>query len=130
MYIMKRFKKEEMLPYGSINAAMTDKELLDLFDTNRQKATTVLIEQYSALVYTIIYSKLGKLCPKEDIEETVSDVFIQLCRYADRIDLTKGSINSETWRSDNNASYINLGELIDLDNCIGVEINGTKYMRK
>ena len=83
MYIMKRFKEVKL---------MTDREILDLYSQNPEKATTYLVDKYSALVYTIVYSKLGNISAKEDIEETVADVFIQLFRYANSIDLEKGSI--------------------------------------
>ena len=83
MYIMKRFKEVKL---------MTDREILDLYSQNPEKAITYLVDKYSALVYTIVYSKLGNISAKEDIEETVADVFIQLFRYANSIDLEKGSI--------------------------------------
>lgn len=71
---------------------MTDREILDLYFEDTEKAMSILVDKYSSLVYTIVYSKLGKLSAKEDIEETVADVFIQLFRYSDSIDLEKGPI--------------------------------------
>ena len=85
MYIMKRFKEVKL---------MTDREILNLYSQNPEKAITYLVDKYSALVYTIVYSKLGNVSAKEDIEETVADVFIQLFRYTNNIDLEKGSIKS------------------------------------
>lgn len=85
MYIMKRFKEVKL---------MTDREILNLYSQNPEKAITYLVDKYSALVYTIVYSKLGNVSAKEDIEETVADVFIQLYRYTNSIDLEKGSIKS------------------------------------
>ena len=85
MYIMKRFKEVKL---------MTDREILNLYSQNPEKAITYLVDTYSALVYTIVYSKLGNVSAKEDIEETVADVFIQLFRYTNNIDLEKGSIKS------------------------------------
>lgn len=85
MYIMKRFKEVKL---------MTDWEIINLYSQNPEKAITYLVDRYSALVYTIVYSKLGNVSAKEDIEETVADVFIQLYRYTNSIDLEKGSIKS------------------------------------
>jgi RNA polymerase sigma-70 factor (ECF subfamily) len=47
-----------------------------------------------ALVYTIVYGKLSNVCNKQDIEETVSDIFYQIYRARNLIDLEKGSLKS------------------------------------
>lgn len=73
---------------------MTDNELLGLFKTDPDPAMRAAITQYGGLVYRIVYSKLGALCQREDIEETVSDIFLLLYRSADKIDPEKGSLKA------------------------------------
>ncbi|MDO4943668.1 MAG: sigma-70 family RNA polymerase sigma factor [Ruminococcus sp.] len=73
---------------------MTDRELLDLFGSDIQSAMSAAVDIYSPLVYTIVYSKLGSMCPKEDVEETVSDIFVLLYRNYGKIDLKKGSLKA------------------------------------
>ncbi len=69
---------------------MTDSELLDLFDSDIGTAISAAVDIFSLLVYKIVYSKLRSQCPKEDVEETVSDIFILLYRNYRKIDLQKG----------------------------------------
>lgn len=73
---------------------MTDRELLDLFGSDIGAAMSAAVDIYSPLVYTIVYSKLGSQCPKEDVEETVSDIFVLLYRNYRKIDLHKGSLKA------------------------------------
>lgn len=73
---------------------MTDNELLGLFVTDPNSAMRTAVRQYGGLVYKIVYSKLGVLCQREDIEETVSDIFVLLYRNADKIDTSKGTVKA------------------------------------
>lgn len=73
---------------------MTDKELITLFATDPNAAIRTAVRQYGGLVYRIVYSKLGALCQREDIEETVSDIFLLLYQNADKIDPEKGSLKA------------------------------------
>jgi len=54
----------------------------------------MMMNNYMALIYTIIFNKLSSMYSKEDIEECVSDVFFEVFRYRNRIDLQKGSIKA------------------------------------
>ena len=55
---------------------MKDHEVLELLKSSPQEGLAAVVGQYSAYVYTIVNSRLGGICPKEDIEEAVSDVFM------------------------------------------------------
>lgn len=59
---------------------MTDSELLSLLDTDAERGLAALISQYGGYVKTIVKSKLTE-APAEDIEETVSDVFIAFWQW-------------------------------------------------
>lgn len=63
---------------------------------NRQTAEgiRILTAQYGGLVYSITWRRLQGCLRKEDIEECVSDVFFELYRCRDKIDLSKGSLKT------------------------------------
>ena len=61
---------------------MNDKELALLFYDDPQEGLRQAVGLYSAYVYKIARSKLSDVCTSEDIEEAVSDVFMQLYAYA------------------------------------------------
>ncbi len=56
---------------------MTDHELLTLLRENPESGFRELLRLYSGYVYTIVRGKLCDCGTQEDIEETVSDVFVQ-----------------------------------------------------
>lgn len=72
---------------------MTDIELLGLYKTDEQRAVRLTAEIYHAYVLKIVSGRLADASP-EDIEETVSDVFIRFWQDADKIDLSRGSIKA------------------------------------
>ncbi len=55
---------------------MTDNELLRLLQQNPEKGLEAVVRQYSAYVMKIVYTRLGDVCTREDMEETVSDIFL------------------------------------------------------
>lgn len=57
---------------------MTDEELLTLLRQDPERGFPALIRQYGGYVYTIVRNRLISCAAPEDIEETVSDVFVQL----------------------------------------------------
>lgn len=59
---------------------MTDAELLTLLRDDPERGLALLISQYGGYVYTVVRSKLSD-ASREDIEETVSDVFIKLWQW-------------------------------------------------
>ncbi|MBQ8210203.1 MAG: sigma-70 family RNA polymerase sigma factor [Clostridia bacterium] len=73
---------------------MTQEELLQLIKSDTEKGMQAILKQYSALVYKIAWSKLSSVCTAQDIEETVSDIFIEFYKRIEVIDLTKGSLTS------------------------------------
>ena len=73
---------------------ISDIELLDMLNNKPEIGLKIMMDDYIALVYTIIFNKLSSIYSKEDIEECVSDVFFEVFHYKHRIDLTKGSIKA------------------------------------
>ena len=55
---------------------MNDNELLILLRSDPERGLAQTVALYSAYVYKIAHAKLSDVCTKEDIEETVSDIFL------------------------------------------------------
>ena len=60
---------------------MTDSELLVLLRDDPERGISQMISQYGGYVAAIVRSKLRDAASKEDIEETVSDVFIKIWEW-------------------------------------------------
>ena len=73
---------------------ISDIELLELLHNKPELGLKMMMDNYIALIYTIIFNKLSGMYSKEDIEECVSDVFFEVFHYKSRIDLQKGSIKA------------------------------------
>lgn len=73
---------------------VSDIELLNLLHNKPEVGLKMMMDNYMAFIYTIIFNKLSGIYLKEDIEECVSDVFFQVFHYRNRIDLEKGSIKA------------------------------------
>ena len=73
---------------------ISDIELLKLLNNKPEIGLKMMMDNYMALIYTIIFNKLSGMYSKEDIEECVSDVFFEVFHYKNRIDLQKGSIKA------------------------------------
>lgn len=73
---------------------MTQEEILALMKSDSDKGMEAVTKQYTALVYKIVLNKLSSLCSQEDIEEIVSDVFVELYRKYETIDFSKGSLTA------------------------------------
>ena len=71
---------------------MTQEEILVLLKTAPEKGMLNLTEQYTALVWKVVWGKLSGICREEDIEETVSDVFLDFYKKHNTVDLSKGSL--------------------------------------
>lgn len=65
---------------------MTDSEVMDMLREKPEEGLGKVIDTYSRLVYAVVSRKLSRLFSREDIEETVSDVFYQFYLERDRID--------------------------------------------
>ncbi len=85
--IWKFYKKagEKMAP---------DNEILELLQKKNDKGLELMMDTYMGLVYTIVYNKISTICSREDVEECVSDVFYELHKNSDKIDLDKGSLKA------------------------------------
>jgi RNA polymerase sigma-70 factor, ECF subfamily len=66
-----------------------DDKLLALLLKDPDKGIEFVMRNYMALVYKIVE---GKLSYREDIEECVSNIFYEVYKNRDRIDLLKGSL--------------------------------------
>lgn len=71
---------------------MTDVKWLELLEKSPKKAHTMLIEEYGGYVYAVVIDKLRSLCSSEEIEDCVSDVFVELFTNIDNFDSSKGSL--------------------------------------
>lgn len=73
---------------------MTDSELINLLETEPDRGYEMIIEQYGNLVYAIVLNKLKNVSSREDIEDCVSDIFVEIFRNAGKIDESRGSLKS------------------------------------
>lgn len=73
---------------------MTQEEVLALMKSDPEKGMQAVTWQYTALVYKTVLHKLSSVCSTEDVEETVSDVFLDFYKNYQTVDLSKGSLAS------------------------------------
>ena len=71
-----------------------DIELLELLHNKPERGLKMMMDNYMALIYTIIFNKLSGMYSKEDIEECVNDVFFGVLNYKNRIDVQKESFKA------------------------------------
>ncbi len=71
---------------------MTDIEWLTLMKKSPQQAHRALIDEYGNLVYVIVVSKIGICAVIEEIEDCVSDAFVEIFRCANKFDSSKGTL--------------------------------------
>ena len=71
---------------------MTQEEMLALMHSDTERGMYYVTKQYTALVYKVVWGKLKAICTPEDIEEAVSDVFVDFFRNYRSVDLSKGSL--------------------------------------
>ncbi len=72
---------------------MNDEKLIKLIRNHPSKGISAAIEQYGALVKTIIVRIIGYE-NQQDVEESVSDVFVELWKSADNFNFEKGSLKN------------------------------------
>ena len=63
---------------------MTEKELLALMSDDPRRGLEQTVRQYTPYVMKIVRTKLSGICTAEDLEETVSDIFMMFYRYITR----------------------------------------------
>ena len=73
---------------------MTDAKWLELLEKSPKKAHTMLIEEYGGYVYAVVIDKLRSLCSSEEIEDCVSDVFVELFTNIHNFDSSRGSLKA------------------------------------
>lgn len=71
-----------------------EETILALLIDKPAEGIRILTAQYGGLVYSITWRRLQGRLRKEDIEECVSDIFFELYRCRDKIDLSKGSLKT------------------------------------
>lgn len=71
---------------------MTDDQMLALLDSNPSEGIKRLIECYSALVYNVVYGKLGDVLSSDDIEEFVGFVFSKIYEKRGEINFSRGTL--------------------------------------
>lgn len=72
---------------------MNDAKLVDLLKHNPSKGLELAVDIYSGLVKTIVVRIIG-YDRQQDIEETVSDVFVELWKSIDSFDPEKGRLKN------------------------------------
>ena len=75
---------------------MEDQALLLQMKAEPEKGIERFMEQFAGLVYSIVSGRAGSAASQEDIEECVSDIFFEIYRKADTIDLKRGSLQAWT----------------------------------
>lgn len=73
---------------------MTEKELLALMSRDPRRGFEQAIRQYTPYVMKIVRTKLEGACSYEDIEETVSDVFVMFHKYITKNSSEIGSVKA------------------------------------
>ncbi|MBQ3614414.1 MAG: sigma-70 family RNA polymerase sigma factor [Anaerotignum sp.] len=68
---------------------MDEKKLLELLQKKPNEGMKALMAKYMGYCYHIVKNRLAGF-PQEDIEECVSDVFLDAYRYRAKIDMDKG----------------------------------------
>ncbi len=71
-----------------------EQDVLQTLCDDPAKGIRAMTEQYGGLVYAVTWRRLQGKFSKEDIEECVSDIFYELYRCREKIDLEKGSIKT------------------------------------
>lgn len=71
---------------------VTDDQMLALLDSNPSEGIKRLIDCYSALVYNVVYGKLGNVFSSDDIEEFVGFVFSKIYEKRGEIDFSRGTL--------------------------------------
>ena len=72
---------------------MIDAKLVNLLKNNPSKGLEIAVQQYSGLVKTIVVRIIG-YDKQQDVEETVSDVFVELWKSINNFDPEKGKLKN------------------------------------
>lgn len=72
----------------------TDDEILKLLQRRNDKGLELMMNTYMGFVYAIVNNKIAAVCTREDVEECVSDVFYELYKNSEKVDLQKGPLKA------------------------------------
>lgn len=73
---------------------MTDSEWEQLLCSSPAKAYKALIDRYGNLIYAIVFNKIGSCGSREDVEDCVSDIMVEVFRNAEKYSAESGSLKS------------------------------------
>ncbi|MBO5164012.1 MAG: sigma-70 family RNA polymerase sigma factor [Ruminococcus sp.] len=73
---------------------MTDSEWEQLLCSSPSKAYETLIDQYGNLIYAIVLNKIGNCGTREDVEDCVSDIMVEVFKNAEKYSAGSGSLKS------------------------------------
>jgi len=73
---------------------LTDTEWADILKSSPKEAYGKLVECFGGLVYTIAADKLAGCASKDDIEDCVSDIFVEIFRSSDKYSPDNGNIKT------------------------------------
>ena len=71
-----------------------EKRLIERIRRGDAEALEEAVTAYSRLVWTVVVGILGPALPREEAEECVADVFIELWQRADRLDEARGTVKA------------------------------------
>jgi RNA polymerase sigma-70 factor (ECF subfamily) len=77
-----------------VTVLFNEKELYSQLMRDPEKGLGKIMDTYMGFVGAIAHGKLSGVCGKQDIEECVSDIFYEVYRTRNSIDLEKGSLKS------------------------------------
>lgn len=72
---------------------MNEEKIVDMLKKNPKKAHSLLIDEYGGYVYAVVVDKLRDLGSQEEIEDCVSDIFVELFTELHSFDSRKGSLS-------------------------------------
>ena len=73
---------------------MQDSELIAMLRETPEKGFAAVVKQYGGYVYTIAANQLRGTGTAEDIEETVSDVFVMLYQWMQKHDTAGANLRA------------------------------------
>lgn len=73
---------------------MVDRELINLLIRSPDKGLQAVMKHYMGIVHTVVAGRLGDAGSRLDVEECVSEVFVELYQKRDSIDPNKGSLKA------------------------------------
>ena len=73
----------------------SETELISEIKKRNEEAYRFMIKEYTKVIYYLAWRILQNVCTKEDLEECVSDVFLDIWLKIDELDQERG--NFKTW---------------------------------